>query len=108
QTVALSVRKAAVQLEALIEALTKHMVSGGRLLYIGAGTSGRLGILDASECAPTYGVSPDLVVGIIAGGEWAIRNPVERAEDDVNQAFEDLRARSITAQDCVIGIAASG
>ncbi len=108
QTVAPSVRRAAHQLEALIQAIVERMESGGRLFYIGAGTSGRLGILDASECPPTYGVPPNLVFGLIAGGDAAIRNPVEHAEDNDAQAFIDLQACAITPKDCVLGIAASG
>jgi N-acetylmuramic acid 6-phosphate etherase len=108
QSVALSVRKALPQIEKLIIALLQRMKEGGRLFYIGAGTSGRLGILDASECPPTYGVSPDLVVGLIAGGDRAIRNAVEFAEDNREQAWKDLQACGITANDSLIGIAASG
>jgi N-acetylmuramic acid 6-phosphate etherase len=84
------------------------MEAGGRLFYIGAGTSGRLGILDASECPPTFGVPHDWVIGIIAGGDAAIRKAVENAEDSVTQAWQDLSAWMIDAQDVVIGIAASG
>lgn len=92
----------------LIEALYLRMKNGGRLFYIGAGTSGRLGILDASECPPTYGVPHGLVVGIIAGGDQAIRKAVEFAEDDKNQAFRDLEGFDISPQDFVVGISASG
>ncbi len=84
------------------------MKKGGRLFYIGAGTSGRLGILDASECPPTYGVSDDVVIGIIAGGDVAIRKAVENAEDNIDLAWEDLCAYNINDNDTVIGIAASG
>ncbi|MCL4143823.1 UNVERIFIED_CONTAM: hypothetical protein GTU68_019584 [Idotea baltica] len=84
------------------------MKKGGRLFYIGAGTSGRLGVVDASECPPTFGVSHDLVVGIIAGGDSAIRKAVEFAEDDVEQAWKDLEIYDINANDSVVGIAASG
>ena len=84
------------------------MQRGGRLFYIGAGTSGRIGILDASECPPTFGVPHDLVIGIIAGGDYAIRKAVENAEDDFSQAWEDLKKHNITSADFVIGIAASG
>ena len=92
----------------LIEMLTDRMKSGGRLFYIGAGTSGRLGILDASECPPTYGVPHDLVIGIIAGGDGAIRKAVEFAEDDTKQAFLDLEKFNVNQKDFVIGISASG
>jgi N-acetylmuramic acid 6-phosphate etherase len=92
----------------LIEALYLRMKNGGRLFYIGAGTSGRLGILDASECPPTYGVAHGLVVGIIAGGDQAIRKAVEFAEDDKDQAFRDLEAFNISSGDFVVGISASG
>jgi N-acetylmuramic acid 6-phosphate etherase len=84
------------------------MKKGGRLFYIGAGTSGRLGVLDASECPPTYGVSSDLVVGLMAGGDYAIRNAVEFAEDDPDQAWKDLQEFGIDVLDSVVGIAASG
>jgi N-acetylmuramic acid 6-phosphate etherase len=84
------------------------MKSGGRIFYLGAGTSGRLGILDASECPPTFGVSHDVVIGIIAGGDGAIRKAVEFAEDDDQQAWKDLSAYQLSAQDSLIGLAASG
>jgi N-acetylmuramic acid 6-phosphate etherase len=84
------------------------MKSGGRLFYIGAGTSGRLGIVDASECPPTYGVPHGLVIGLIAGGDKAIRKAVEFAEDDTKQGWQDLKEHKITSKDVVIGIAASG
>ena len=86
----------------------EQLKSGGRLFYIGAGTSGRLGILDASECPPTFGVPQDLVVGLIAGGDTAIRKAVEFAEDDSIQGWKDLQAYNITPNDIVVGIAASG
>ncbi|GAB3933326.1 N-acetylmuramic acid 6-phosphate etherase [Larkinella terrae] len=108
KTVPLAVEKAIPQIEALVTAIVKRMKEGGRLFYIGAGTSGRLGIVDASECPPTYGVSPDLVVGIIAGGDRAIRSAVENAEDDSEQAWKDLQAFHIDQLDTLIGIAASG
>lgn len=92
----------------LVEALTTQMQNGGRLFYIGAGTSGRLGILDASECPPTYGVPHGLVVGIIAGGDQAIRKAVEFAEDNIEQAFADLLEYNINENDFVIGLSASG
>ena len=108
QSVAFSVEKALPQIEALIEAIVPAMNKGGRLFYIGAGTSGRLGILDASECPPTYGVPHDMVIGIIAGGDQAIRKAVENAEDDPEAAWKDLLQFDIRENDTVIGIAASG
>lgn len=108
QTVPLAVEKAIPQITALVEAVVPKMREGGRLFYIGAGTSGRLGILDASECPPTYGVPPDWVVGIIAGGDGAIRRSVEHAEDSPTQAWLDLQSFNIDALDTVVGIAASG
>src|SRR5476649_937213 len=108
QTVPLAVEKALPQLEKLAAAVAEKMKAGGRLFYIGAGTSGRLGVVDASECPPTFGVPFDWVVGIIAGGDGAIRKAVEFAEDDINQAWEDLSAYNITDKDVVVGIAASG
>ena len=108
QSVAFSVAKALPQIEVLIEAIVPAMKKGGRLFYIGAGTSGRLGILDASECPPTYGVPHDLVIGIIAGGDQAIRKAVENAEDDPEAAWKDLLQVDIRENDTVIGIAASG
>lgn len=108
KTVPYAVERAIPQIEALVEALVPRMRGGGRLFYIGAGTSGRLGIVDASEIPPTYGAPPGWVVGIIAGGDSAIRNAVEGAEDSPTQAWEDLREHKIDNQDFVIGIAASG
>ncbi|WP_347159634.1 N-acetylmuramic acid 6-phosphate etherase [Pontibacter chitinilyticus] len=108
KTVPLAVEKAIPQLEALINATVEHLQQGGRLFYIGAGTSGRLGILDASECPPTFGVPHGMVVGIIAGGDGAIRKAVEFAEDDTEQAWKDLQAHQINERDIVVGIAASG
>lgn len=108
QKVALAVEKALPEIEKLVEASVQKLKQGGRLIYIGAGTSGRLGILDASECPPTFGVSPDLVRGIIAGGDNAIRNAVEGAEDHTQQAWKDLENIAITPKDVLIGIAASG
>lgn len=96
------------KIEALIEEIVPRMQAGGRLFYIGAGTSGRLGIVDASECPPTYGVPHGLVVGIMAGGDAAIRKAVEFAEDDEQQAWKDLAAYQPTEKDTLIGIAASG
>ena len=108
QTVPLAVQKAIPQIEAIVEAIVPGMKEGGRLFYIGAGTSGRLGVLDASEIPPTFGAPPDWVIGLIAGGDKAIRNPVEYAEDSETQAWQDLNAFQLDAQDFVIGIAASG
>ena len=108
QQVPIAVKKALPQIEALVEALVPRMKAGGRLFYIGAGTSGRLGILDASEVPPTYGVSPDWVIGLIAGGDAAIRKSQEGAEDSTTQAWADLQAFQIGASDMVVGIAASG
>jgi N-acetylmuramic acid 6-phosphate etherase len=108
QTVALSVARALPQIEKLAAVTAAKMKEGGRLFYIGAGTSGRLGVVDASECPPTYGVPADWVVGIIAGGDTAIRKSVENAEDDPEQAWADLSAYHITDKDVLVGIAASG
>ena len=108
KTVPLAVEKALLQIEVLIEQIITKMKNGGRLFYIGAGTSGRLGVVDASECPPTFGVDFDTVIGIIAGGDTAIRKAVEFAEDDKNQAWKDLQQWKITENDVVIGIAASG
>ena len=108
QTVPLAVAQALPQLEQLVEATVARLQAGGRLFYIGAGTSGRLGVVDASECPPTFGVPAGLVVGIMAGGDAAIRQAVEGAEDDANQAWRDLQAHNISAADVLVGIAASG
>lgn len=108
QIVPMVVKKAIPQIEAVVKVTVNQLKNGGRLFYIGAGTSGRMGILDASECPPTYGVSPDLVIGIIAGGDKAIRTAVENAEDDILQGWYDLQTCNITNRDIVIGIAASG
>lgn len=108
KTVALAVEKAIPQIENLVNVAVDRMQRGGRLFYIGAGTSGRLGVLDASECPPTYGVPFDWVVGLIAGGDTAIRKAVEFAEDDINQAWIDLEEYAVNANDFLIGIAASG
>ena len=108
QTVALAVAKTIPQLERLVTQVLARMQRGGRLFYIGAGTSGRLGVLDASELPPTYGVPPTLVNGIIAGGDTALRHAVEHAEDDGAQWWADLQAEGIGPDDSVIGIAASG
>ncbi len=96
------------QIEGLVKEIVKQMKSGGRLFYIGAGTSGRLGIVDASECPPTFGVEHGMVVGIMAGGDKAMRKSVEFAEDDYNQAWKDLKEYQINHKDVVVGIAASG
>lgn len=96
------------QIEELVDAVTDKMLSGGRLFYIGAGTSGRLGIVDASECPPTFGVPQGLVIGLMAGGDRAIRKAVEFAEDDTEQGWKDLQTYNIGLQDVVVGIAASG
>ena len=106
--VAEAVHKAIPQIEAFVKALEKRMKQGGRLFYIGAGTSGRLGVLDASELPPTFGVSDTKVVGIIAGGDEALRHAVERAEDRAEQGWKDLKAYRPTVCDTVLGIAASG
>ena len=106
--VAKVVKKQIPIIEKLVDAIVPKMKNGGRLFYIGAGTSGRIGVLDASECPPTFGVSDGIVIGIIAGGDTAIRKAVENAEDDAEQAWKDLQAFNITENDVVIGLAASG
>ncbi|WP_316817873.1 N-acetylmuramic acid 6-phosphate etherase [Pedobacter nyackensis] len=106
--VPLAVEKAIPQIEKLATAIAERMKNGGRLFYIGAGTSGRLGVVDASECPPTFGVPFDWVVGIIAGGDTAIRKAVENAEDDAAQAWVDLQEFNINSNDCLVGLAASG
>ena len=103
-----AIERALPQIEALSEITYQKLAGGGRLFYLGAGTSGRLGIVDASECPPTFGVPHDLVIGLIAGGDKAIRKAVEFAEDDENGGWNDLQERRVTPQDMVIGIAASG
>lgn len=108
KTVPLAVEKALPQIETLVSQIVAKMKQGGRLFYIGAGTSGRLGVVDASECPPTFGVPFDLVVGIIAGGDKAIRKAVENAEDNATQAWMDLQEFNINENDVVVGIAASG
>ncbi len=108
KTVPLAVEKSLPQIVKLTEQIVEKLKIGGRLFYIGAGTSGRLGILDASECPPTFGVPHELVVGLIAGGDYAIRKAVEFAEDSKNQGWLDLQEHSISDKDVVIGIAASG
>ncbi len=107
-TVASSVEKAIQAIEAFVEQAFLRMQEGGRLFYIGSGTSGRLGIVDASECPPTFGVPHGLVVGVIAGGDGAIRKAVEFAEDHTTQAWEDLKSYEPTEKDVLVGIAASG
>ena len=107
-TVPQAVAKALPQIEELVEVIVARLQAGGRLFYIGAGTSGRLGVVDASECPPTFGVPAGRVVGIIAGGDSAIRQAVEGAEDNPTQAWADLQAHGATAKDVLVGIAASG
>ncbi|HVZ98319.1 MAG TPA: N-acetylmuramic acid 6-phosphate etherase [Chitinophagaceae bacterium] len=106
--VAAAVQQSLPQIEKLIKAVVEKMKQGGRLFYIGAGTSGRLGILDASECPPTYGVPKGLVIGVIAGGKKAIINAIEKAEDNSKQGWEDLLAYKINPSDVVVGVASSG
>lgn len=103
-----AVAKAIPRIEKLVKEVVKKMKKGGRLFYMGAGTSGRLGIVDASECPPTFGVPHGLVIGLIAGGDKAIRKAVEFAEDDAEQGWKDLQKHRINEHDVVIGIAASG
>lgn len=103
-----AVKQAIPQIEKLVAAIVDKMLAGGRLFYIGSGTSGRLGIVDASECPPTFGVSPDLVIGIISGGDEAIRKSVEFAEDSSEQGWKDLQEYGVSDKDVVVGIAASG
>ncbi|WP_394341834.1 N-acetylmuramic acid 6-phosphate etherase [Sphingobacterium corticibacter] len=108
QTVPHAVALAIPAIEKLVDITADRMKAGGRLFYIGAGTSGRLGVVDASECPPTFGVPADWVMGLIAGGDTAIRKAVENAEDDAEQAWRDLEAYDINTKDTVVGIAASG
>lgn len=108
QKVALAVQKTIPQIEELVEKIVERMKRGGRIFYVGAGTSGRLGVLDASEIPPTFGMPSGLVVGLIAGGDAALRNPVENAEDDPEKAWKELLNHQINKEDTVIGIAASG
>jgi len=106
--IAAAVGEAIPQIEKLVEAVIPRMKKGGRLFYMGAGTSGRLGVLDASEIPPTFGLPPNCIIGIIAGGDKALRSPVEHAEDDLEQGWKDLLSHQIDRNDAVIGIAASG
>ena len=108
QTVPKAVQEAIPQIEQLTHQVIEKLKNGGRLFYIGAGTSGRLGIVDASECPPTFGVPHEMVIGLIAGGDTAIRKAVEFAEDDPLQGWKDLETHQISTKDIVIGIAASG
>jgi N-acetylmuramic acid 6-phosphate etherase len=108
KTVPFAIEKIIPEIEKLVNALVPKLKKGGRLFYLGAGTSGRLGIVDASECPPTFGVEHGIVIGLIAGGDAAIRRAVEFAEDDEMQGWKDLLAHKITSNDVVIGIAASG
>ena len=108
QTVPQAVQKVIPQIEVLVDDISDKLLAGGRLFYIGAGTSGRLGILDASECPPTFGVPHELVIGLIAGGDQAIRKAVEFAEDSPAQAWDDLKAHNVSGKDVVVGVAASG
>lgn len=106
--VALVVQKAIPRIAELVERVVPRMKRGGRLFYLGAGTSGRLGVLDASEIPPTFGVPPTMVIGLIAGGDTALRNPVEHAEDDMQKGWNELLEHQVNGNDTVIGIAASG
>jgi N-acetylmuramic acid 6-phosphate etherase len=106
--VAVEVKGAIADIEKLVNAITDKMLAGGRLFYIGAGTSGRLGIVDASECPPTFGVPHGLVIGLIAGGDGAVRKAVEFAEDSREQGWKDLMAHEVNFKDVVVGLAASG
>ena len=108
QKVALAVEKAIPQIEKLVSQIVSRMKQGGRIFYMGAGTSGRLGVLDASEIPPTFGMPNTLVIGLIAGGDAALRNPVEKAEDNMEAGWRDLQEFNINDKDTVIGIAASG
>jgi N-acetylmuramic acid 6-phosphate etherase len=106
--VPLTIQTIIPQIETLVDRILERMPSGGRVFYLGAGTSGRLGVLDASEIPPTFGVSPGIIIGLIAGGDTALRSAVEAAEDDPERAWEELQAFDIHTLDTVIGIAASG
>lgn len=106
--VALAIEKCLPQIAQAVEKIVEAFQQGGRLIYLGAGTSGRLGVLDASECPPTFGVSPEMVKGIIAGGERALRHPIEGAEDNPQSAVENLQDIHFSSKDILVGIAASG
>ncbi len=106
--VALAVENVIPQIEKLVSLIVPRMKKGGRVFYMGAGTSGRLGVLDASEIPPTFGVTPTHIIGLIAGGDIALRNAVEKAEDDEQRGWEELKEHKINTKDTVIGIAASG
>lgn len=106
--VADAVQKAIPQIEKLVTLIIPRVKKGGRIFYMGAGTSGRLGVLDASEIPPTFGMPPTVVIGLIAGGDTALRNPIENAEDDMSRGWEELLQHHIKSEDIVIGIAASG
>ena len=106
QKVALAVQKAIPQIEKLVTQIVPRMKQGGRIFYMGAGTSGRLGVLDASEIPPTFGMPPTLIIGLIAGGDTALRNPVENAEDNTTRGWEELTEHNINSKDTVIGMAA--
>lgn len=108
QKVALAVQKTIPEIDKLVTGIVKRMKKGGRLFYLGAGTSGRLGVLDASEIPPTFGMPPTYVIGLIAGGDHALRNPVEDAEDNEEISWTELEAYNINKNDVVVGIAASG
>ena len=107
-TVPFIIKKKIAEIEALVNTIVLKMKNGGRLFYIGAGTSGRLGVLDASECPPTFGVSDDWIIGLIAGGDIALRKSIENAEDNTEQAWKDLQVYNISSNDILLGIAASG
>ena len=108
RNVCLAIEEVLPEIAKLVDVVAAAFEKGGRLIYMGAGTSGRLGVLDASECPPTYGVSPEQVVGLIAGGDYALRNAVEGAEDSREFGVQDLKDRNLTKDDVVVGIAASG
>src|SRR5690554_5754159 len=108
QKVATAVQQVIPEIEKLVTGIVERMQRGGRLFYIGAGTSGRLGVLDASEVPPTFGMPNTYVIGLIAGGDSALRNPVEAAEDDLDKGWEDLMENKINVNDVLVGIAASG
>src|SRR5207245_1608135 len=108
QQVAVAVEREIPNIAAAVDSVVARLEAGGRMFYLGAGTSGRLGVLDASECAPTFNTPPELVQGLIAGGDRALRNSIEKAEDDPEQAKQDLRERAFGVGDALVGIAASG